>query len=166
MNSAPAVARSRTIAVPACSADPDFLTALLINAAKAIPLSEFVGIGLVLYSDLSTLPVIALRHAGRVERERDIAALIAEASRKSGDCHDGFHLISRSRRLTHRNQYFAPPIPAGAELHFARKGAGARYVSALLGSVLPCVDYTAIVSSDGEISVFCRGIELRRGQLG
>ncbi len=134
---------------------------LLANAREIIPENEFCGIGVVLYSDYYALPVFPLcpdqphKHHDRLVDE------LVSASLLSNPCHDGFHLISLDFELTHRNQYFAPPLPDSKEvLKQPITSRGARYVSAQLGSLLPCVCFTGVVSERDGLIIFENGREV------
>lgn len=128
------------------------LKSILHEVQNIIPKNDFCGVGLVVYSEFRTLPVLSLYPRIKITGI-DLIEQIINASRFTSDCHDGFHFISNDWKLTHRNQYFAPPIPA--DLRLTDKGNfGARYVSALLGSLLPNVICTGIVSERDGVVVF------------
>jgi hypothetical protein len=84
--------------------------------------------------------------------------LLSELADQSGPFHDGFHLADvTSMTLTHICQYVAPNIPAGPPHWRLEHAVGARYMTALLASLAPCVALAATLSATGEISVFDGG---------
>jgi hypothetical protein len=83
---------------------------------------------------------------------------LAELADESGPFHDGFHLIDVSTMtLTHICQYVAPHIPTGPPRWKLDRSVGARYMTALLASLAPCVTLAVTMSTTGEISVFDQG---------
>ncbi len=131
------------------------LREILASARSHIPEKEFCGMGVVLYSDFVGLPVLPLCSEQSFEESGSLAERLAQASLYSNPCHDGFHLISNELRLTHTNQYFAPPLPSDAAPFITKtKNNGARYMSALLGSRLQSVSCTGIVSEKEGVVIF------------
>ena len=129
---------------------------LLLDVRKKIPTVEFCGVGLILYDDISHLPILSLcQGTGRV-RDASLVDGVSNASRLINPCHDGFHLISRDWRLTHTNQYFAPPIPPEIDVGGAY-GFGARHASGLLGSFLPSVICVGVLTTRDLLLVFRKG---------
>jgi hypothetical protein len=83
---------------------------------------------------------------------------LGELADQSGPFHDGFHLVDASTMtLTHICQYVAPTIPAGLPHWQLEHSVGARYMTALLASLMTCVALAATLSATGEMSVFDRG---------
>lgn len=136
---------------------------VLEDAKNATPKNEFGGIGLILYSNFAQLPVLPLHQNITANNNESLTQQIANASNLTNMCHDGFHLISKEWVLTHKNQYFAPPIPLDAKLA-KRENLGARYMSALLGSFLPSVICIGIVSERDGIAIFESGKEVAHFQ--
>lgn len=136
--------------------DTHRLTDLLVRVRQTIPDGEFCGVGLIVYSEISELPILDLCARSSGMRSKDLVHGISSASRSTNKCHDGFHLISCDWRLTHTNQYFAPPIPAGFELR-ETLGIGARHASALLGSLLPSVICSGVFTGNDTLIVFQNG---------
>lgn len=136
------------------------LKLLLQEAYEAFPPGEFCGLGLILYSDIEGLPVVDLCMTSSIQPRGQLVEQIVRASLLSNPCHDGFHLISLDWKMTKRNQYFAPPINQSLDKKIIiRKNLGARYMSALLGSFLPSVVCTGLISErDGPI-IFINGEE-------
>jgi len=135
---------------------------ILASARSQIPEKEFCGIGVVLYLDYVGLPVLPLCSGQSFQECRSLAEQLAQASLFSNPCHDGFHLISSDFRLTHTNQYFAPPLPSNATPYIrATNNSGARYMSALLGSLIPSVSCTGIASEKEGVVIFEDGVEVK-----
>lgn len=131
------------------------LREILVSARSRIPENEFCGIGVVLYSNYTGLPVLPLCYERSFQEGGSLEDHLAQASFYSNPCHDGFHLISSELHLTHTNQYFAPPLPSNAAPFITKtKNNGARYMSALLGSLLPSVRCTGIVSEKEGVVIF------------
>lgn len=138
------------------------LREILASARSHIPKKEFCGIGVVLYLDYVGLPVLPLCSGQSIQEGGSLAERLAQASRSSNPCHDGFHLISSKLELTHTNQYLAPPLPSNAAPYIrTTKNNGARYMSALLGSLMSSVSCTGIVSEKEGIVIFEDGIEVK-----
>lgn len=138
----------------------EYLRQLLIDARNCIPDGEFCGMGVVLYADATSLPVLGLCPEKFVPRTAHLAEHLAQASLLSNPCHDGFHLVSTNFELTHTNQYFAPPIPPGKAMPvFPVRYCGARYMSAKIGSLLPSVSCAGIVSDRDGLVIFKNGRE-------
>ncbi|MGZ8214510.1 MAG: hypothetical protein ACXWTP_08425 [Methylosarcina sp.] len=137
------------------------LQKILANARESIPAREFCGIGVVLYSDFKSLPVLPLCPNQLIQQEQNIVDKLVSASLLSNPCHDGFHLISLELEVTHTNQYFAPPLPSSMNIYGRQmKNRGARYVSAQIGSLLPGVCCTGIVSDRDGLVIFENGREV------
>ena len=138
------------------------LSDLLLDVKNLIPSDEFCGVGVILYYDLSGLPILPLCPEISLPRATALKEQIVYVSLASNPCHDGFHLLSTSWKLTHTNQYFAPPlisVPA-KELH-GNVSRGARYISALLGSKLENVCCIGILSDSDGLVIFKNGKELK-----
>ena len=138
------------------------LRKILETARTHIPENEFCGIGAVLYLVYDGLPVLPLCSDHSFQNSISLAEQLAQASLFSNPCHDGFHLISNELQLTHTNQYFAPPLPSKASAYSrAKKTCGARYMSAQIGSLLPMVSCTGIVSDKEGIVIFEDGMKIK-----
>lgn len=124
---------------------------------------QFSGIGLIAYRSPLELPVKAL--VPNVEKLVDLPesleagiSLLGELADGSRPFHDGFHLVEvGSMALTHICQYIAPPIPVDLPHWQLVHPVGARYMTALLASLMPCVELAAALSATGEMSVFSGG---------
>ena len=137
------------------------LNKLLTDAKAIIPDNEFCGTGVVLYSDISRLPVFSLCPINVQTKGDTLVEMLVNVSLASNPCHDGFHLISHDWSLTHTNQYFAPPIPESIDINnLGNESRGARYVSALFGSLLPNVYCTGVISDRDGIVIFMEGKEV------
>lgn len=138
------------------------LREILANTRKIIPNSEFCGIGVVLYSDFDSLPVLPLCPKQVINAENSLGKQLANASLYSNPCHDGFHLISEKFVLTHINQFFSPPLPLEKSVHTEPTAhLGARYVSAQIGSMMSCIHCTGIISEKNNLIIFRNGKEVR-----
>lgn len=142
---------------------------MLLKLAADRPV-DFVGIGIIAYSAIEGLPVVPLGSESNAQIDLPISgesnitkALSLLATRRNAR-HDGFHLIdSNSGDLTHIAQFVSPPLDAvGANPHAAWPH-GARQMAALLISTLPQVDITAVVSADGNIQLYEKGIQTMPG---
>ena len=132
--------------------------------------ADFSGVGFICYSDLSSLPHLALDVPQDSIRALPIigvsatGAFLAEASRASSPLHDGFHLIAvQSFALTHACHFIAPVIPPDqSDLQLA---AGARHMSAQLASRAQGVEAAALITKDGTGVVYESGIKIFEERL-
>ena len=104
------------------------------------------------------LPIVPLRRESTLLGALDLIASLAKISVPDSEYHDGFHITSSDWRLIRVSQYFSPPIVANATID-RRKGFGARYAAALLGSAIPEVQLAGIASRGFGIAVFKDGFE-------
>lgn len=86
--------------------------------------------------------------------DEKIKDYLIEISDYHNTFHDGFHMVNEQGILTHIAQYFVPAIQEN--LHPSCNH-GVRYYSALCGSVIEGVLFTAIICSDKSIYVFRNG---------
>ncbi|MDO3382394.1 hypothetical protein [Gilvimarinus algae] len=125
---------------------------------------DFSGAGLLFYGDLSKLPHLqmSLGPGGLPKsqiRGYDIASIVTSLSRTLTPLHDGFHFIDvQSWKITHISQFISPPIPHDAASKF--NGAGARFMSAALASILPGIVCVGLVSRQGKIHLLCNGTDV------
>lgn len=119
---------------------------------------EFSGVGVIVASDLATLPVAPLRPDRHEFGDRSAIALLASFSVRESDLHDGFHVLDEALRLRMVSQYFSPPI--GSIRPPPPTSGGARWMAALLGSCLPGVVVTGLVTPDRDPTVFRNGAEV------
>jgi hypothetical protein len=123
----------------------------------------FSGLGLVLYApplDLPVTPLVPLNQIPRLPAggPGESAELLRRLSDSAAPMHDGFHLVdAKSLTITRVCHFFAPPIPAEIPKGMPNHPVGARYMAALLGSLLPSVVITAVLSREGAI-IFERGV--------
>lgn len=137
------------------------LREILQNVRKRIPKEEFCGLGVIIYSNIKDLPILPLCPNQAIEKGKELVEQLALASFYSNPCHDGFHLISDKLELTHKNQYFAPQIPAQKDaFDFGLMNRGARYMSAQIGSLIPSVCCIGIFSNRDGLVVFQDGKEI------
>ena len=130
---------------------------LLINAQHRIPKREFGGLGLLVCSDASALPMCPLSSEETAPDIADVVGAICNASMLSNPHHDGFHILSSDLKLTHTNQYIAPPVPPDFLPVCRTPGFGARHMSALLASRLPAVICAAVLNTRNSILIFADG---------
>jgi hypothetical protein len=137
----------------------EWLTAVLCHVAADLP-ARFAGLGLVLYAPPLDLPVTPLVPQSQMPRLpggdfRGSAELLRGLSDSASPLHDGFHLVdARSLALTHLCHFFAPPIPPAIPKSIPDHPVGARFMAALLGSFLPSVVMTAVLSDrEGAIAI-------------
>jgi hypothetical protein len=123
----------------------------------------FSGLGLVLYApplDLPVTPLVPLNQIPRLPTGDPIesAELLRRLSDSTAPMHDGFHLVdAKSLTITRVCHFFAPPIPAEIPQAMPNHPVGARFMAALLGSLLPSVVMTAVLSREGAV-IFERGV--------
>lgn len=129
----------------------------LADVYRSMPESEFGGVGLLVCRDASALPRWPLAGAKHPLADDDIVATICNASMLSKP-HDGFHILSPDWRLTHTNQYIAPPVPPDLQLVDRRAGFGARHLSALLASRLPTVICAGVLNTAKRVLIFADGL--------
>ena len=133
----------------------DRVLTLLQKLRREVPGNTFTGTGIVVYDSLESLPLFFMSDHSKVV-EGDIYKTILESSLATNPNHDGFNMINSDFEITHRNVYFAPPI--NQEVDFDNcKGYGTRYVAALMGSTVPGVLLTAVVSNSYGIVIFKDG---------
>ena len=130
---------------------------ILEAVRSAMPTSEFCGVGLLVCSDVSAVPMCPLGGEADIGDSSDIVRAICNASTRSNPNHDGFHILSPDLHLTHTNQYIAPPLSPGFVAPDAMPGFGARHMSALLASLLKPVSCAAVLNTQEEILVFADG---------
>lgn len=127
-----------------------------INSQKD---DNFEGIGLIVYNSIENLPIspinIETNEIGLPKKySKDILDTLLRISVSDSDFHDGFHLISNEFALTHLSHYFSTPIIKNLNI---KNHYGSRYRTALYGSFLPDVLFTAVLSKNYGPLVFKRG---------
>lgn len=136
----------------------------LISVLGAIDVSnrsEFSGLGLLFYTDRRTLPVHPLARPDcgvrlPTKTVQESIESLAQCSRRTSDCHDGFHLIdAETLSITDVSQFLSPPIPS-EPLTLERMG-GARHMAARLASLIPEVKITAVYTKCGGATLYERG---------
>lgn len=130
-----------------------------INKLKT---KNFEGIGLVVYSDIKELPVISMNiekssYDLPINSYDDILKTLIEISSSNSKFQDGFHLLSKEFKLTHISQYFSTPIIKNL---IVANIFGSRYRTALYGSCLPNVLFTAVISKNYGLIIFENGKEI------
>lgn len=143
----------------------DLLLALSENRSE-----DFVGLGIIVYSALEGLPVIPLgTDAGwspvlPVRGEKSVISTLSALATRQSRRHDGFHLINaETGDLTHLAQFVSPPLDAAGRTPPEANPNGARQMTALLTSSLPQVDFTAIVTAEGDVQLYSGGTQTMAG---
>lgn len=122
--------------------------------------SSFVGVGVIVTSDSSVLPIASLRPDLPFRNVGPPVEVLAALSVATSELHDGFHVILPDYSIERVAQYFGPPVGDPPSLPHGR-ALGARYMTALLGSRLPSVIATGIATVDQGVTIFVRGKEVK-----
>lgn len=137
----------------------------IMKELKSLRTLGFAGVGVVFYSPPLELPIAPLGRSSTtrpslpVHGVREIATTLAAVSDRASPWHDGFHLVDApSHALTHIAQFIAPPLSHVPYIANEAQPTGARQMTALLTSTLPCVFSVALLSADGEISYYSQGV--------
>ena len=135
----------------------------ILNEVRANAPATFSGLGLIFYNPPLSLPVITLGYESLflpplpIVGADVIAQILARISVAESPWHDGFHLIdAQSVEMTHVSQFFSPPLEA-AHYSVSDPPIGARHMAAMLGSTLPTVDVTALLTKRGDLILFKNG---------
>ncbi|HTG65021.1 MAG TPA: hypothetical protein VL859_01475 [Flavobacterium sp.] len=128
---------------------------------------NFEGIGLIVYKNFENLPVTSMNvneinFILPIINYDDILKKLIEISSSESKIQDGFHLLSNEFKLTHVSQYFSTPIMKEI---IVENNYGSRYRTALYGSLLPSVSFTAVMSKNYGLIVFKKGIEVYKEDL-
>lgn len=120
---------------------------------------RFEGIGLIVYSSIEGMPISSINDATKKMglpkgKFPEILSTLLDISTIDSDFHDGFHLISSKFELTHLCQYFSTPIIENLDIENLY---GSRYRTALYGSFLPNVLFTAVLSKNYGPIIFQKG---------
>ena len=136
----------------------------LLGQVQSHATHAFSGLGLIFYSSLADLPIVALGDQALfpqtlpVADRRTMASLLAEISTLTSPWHDGFHLIDASSfALTHISQFLSPPVELLRQSNSQGLPLGARHMAAMAGSRIASVSYTALLSNKGAPAVFQQG---------
>ena len=139
----------------------------LLGQVQSHATHAFSGLGLIFYSSLVDLPVVALGDQSLFPRtlpiadRQTLASLLAEISTLSSPWHDGFHLIdANSFALTHVSQFLSPTVDSLRQSSSQGLPIGARHMAAMAGSKIASVSYAALLSNKGIPVVFQRGRSL------
>lgn len=139
----------------------DLLLALSANRSE-----DFVGLGVIVYSAFQGLPVISLGTDASspptlpVRGEKDVMSMLSILATRQSEHHDGFHLINaETGDLTHLAQFVSPPLDAAHRNPLVHTVNGARQMTALLASTMPQVEFTAIVTAEGDVQFYCGGTQ-------
>lgn len=125
--------------------------------------SNFTGIGIILYKDISTIPYSPLRRTLPpdlrlpVENIGQIVDALISINQSDSQFHDGFHLMSDVKKLTHICCYFSPPIAGNGEIEYEF---GGRYRAAYYGSYLSGVSGIGVIGSNYGPTIFSKGKKL------
>ncbi|MEY0300808.1 hypothetical protein AB7W11_02645 [Providencia manganoxydans] len=120
---------------------------------------NFSGLGLIVYSDLKSIPIYPLRVKESPYIHLNTIDHLKKISEYTSGFHDGFHLLNNRLEITHVSQYFSPPIINNINLT-REDGFGGRYLAALFGSCIDGIMLTGIASNNFGISIFNNGIEI------
>lgn len=123
---------------------------------------DFEGLGLIIYSDLINLPIsnIVVDDSALLLPKKDyndILSTLLDISSVRNVFHDGFHLISSDFILTGVSKYFSTPIIDNLKI---KNNYGSRYRTAIYGSFVENVIYTAVLSKNYGPVIFEKGIEI------
>jgi DNA integrity scanning protein DisA with diadenylate cyclase activity len=134
----------------------------LCNDINKLKSKNFEGIGLIIYSDIKELPVVPMNTKNAIydlpiTEYDDILKTLIEISSSNSEFQDGFILLSKKLELTHISQYFSTPI---IENLIVKNTFGSRYRTALYGSCLPNVLFTAVISKNYGLIIFENGKEI------
>lgn len=139
----------------------------LLGQVQSHATNAFSGLGLIFYSSLADLPIVALGEQALFPRTLPVAnrqtlvSLLADISTFSSPWHDGFHLIdANSFSLTHISQFLSPPVEFLRESSSQGLPVGARHMAAIAGSRIASVSFTALLSNKGAPAVFQSGRSL------
>ncbi|WP_147280406.1 hypothetical protein ACILPN_05205 [Yersinia wautersii] len=120
---------------------------------------DFSGIGIILYQNISDIPIFPLRKSNPDMDFSEVIYTLSSISSHKSDYHDGFHLVSSTWELTHVSQYFSPKITP--EIKLCREsGFGGRYLAALFGSKIIGVNLCGIASKNFGLAIFKDGTEI------
>lgn len=139
----------------------------LLGEVRSHATHAFSGLGLIFYSSLADLPIVALGDQSLFPRtlpvadRQVLASLLAEISTFCSPWHDGFHLIdANSFALTHVSQFLSPPVDFLGQSSSQGLPVGARHMAAMAGSRIASVSYTALLSNKGVPAMFQHGRSL------
>lgn len=137
----------------------------VMRELKRLRTSDFSGVGVVFYMPPLELPIAPLGRSSTAKPKLpvrgvyEIAKTLASVSDRSSLWHDGFHLVdAQSFALTHIAQFLAPPLKYVPDIASDAQPTGARQMTALLTSRLPCVVSVALLSANGEASFYSGGV--------
>jgi len=137
----------------------------IVNNAANNKITNFSGIGLVLYSSKS----FSRKHHSDLRpsikcpeniwiNDGTAVDFLLNVSKKYHPCHDGYHFINEKGQLTDIAQYFWPPIVPEIK---PNEQHGTRDLSAKYGSCIKGVIAIGIVHSDYQTFYFEKGEEHR-----
>lgn len=122
---------------------------------------EFMGTGIIFYTDLSNLPFTSLNKNTdkAILENKNFIELIYRLSLKQSPYHDGFHFFNTNlMALTHISQYLAPVIETNNTSALdAIRPCGAREMTAYLTSLTKGIVSVGLVSHMDGIKVYRNG---------
>ena len=125
---------------------------------------DFGGLGVLVYTDISRLPIYGMRGASPNLDSFSTQKALAKVSSMQSEYHDGFHLLSTELRTTHFSQFFSPPIPQ--ETRYPQSSEfGGRYYAALFGSAISEVVISGVVSKNLKMTIFSDGMDVLTERL-
>jgi hypothetical protein len=140
----------------------DSWTQGVVRSLRQRQIVDFAGLGIIFYRDRANLPVHPLVSTAVLPNLpatgiEACADLLADISRRSSPCHDGFVLVrTNTKSITEVSQFLAPPIPA-TPLPLERTG-GARRMAARLASLLDGVDAAVVSAPNFDTTLFELGV--------
>ena len=118
--------------------------------------AAFSGVGVLVCDAPAALPLVPLRTSSAPPIAGASAAVLSVITRTDSEYHDGFHVLSSNLEFLLVSQFFSPPPNASVLIDRSRP-IGGRYVAAQLGSKLPDVTMSGVVSVQRGISIFQAG---------
>lgn len=132
------------------------LRKMLAKIRSEVPGNIFTGTGVIVCNLPEKISFLPMGDNSRVIDEVDTVSAIIEGSLATNANHDGFNLLDVELNLTYQNVYISPPIARDFRLD-TQQGYGARYVTAILVSMIDGVLLTAVVSNSYGIVIFKDG---------
>ncbi len=123
---------------------------------------NFSGLGILVYSDLTNLPIISLKHTDKdihlpIKDRNEVVERLSLISSSNNKYHDGFHMLNDKLELTHLSQYVAATIIKDVII---KNEFGCRYRTAIYASALPNIICSGVLSSNYPATVFQNGKEV------
>lgn len=123
--------------------------------------ANFTGLGVIVWDGASQLPVLPLNSTQPNKSVSALSTTLANLGCSTSPYHDGFHVLTADFKIFEVAMYFSPPIISGVRLD-RNRGHGGRYVAGILGSLVPGVLATGVLSTNYGVVVFADGQEIQR----